>query len=154
MIRRCSGFRLAKRSLGAIVAFARRLIWRGTERGEDQPGDPGEPPLGAANILRGSIDAADYKHCIFGLLFYKRLCDVWEEEYEHRLAKYRANKAHLRERNHGPAFWSLVRSHMLDFERRKAGLEGHEHLMGFTKIDPGGGSPFKEIGRLLRPSLR
>lgn len=44
--------------------------------------------------------------------------------------------AHLKERNHGPAFWSLVRSHMPDFERRKAWLEGHEHLMGFTKIEP------------------
>src|SRR3954465_7580329 len=37
---------------------------------------------GAADILRGSIDSGDYKHYIFGLLFYKRLSDVWEEEYE------------------------------------------------------------------------
>ena len=37
---------------------------------------------GAADILRGSIDSGDYKHYIFGLLFYKRVCDVWEEEYE------------------------------------------------------------------------
>ena len=36
----------------------------------------------SANILRGSIDAADYKNYIFGLLFLKRLSDVFEEEGE------------------------------------------------------------------------
>src|SRR5688572_31791793 len=31
---------------------------------------------GAATLLRGTIDAGDYKQFIFPLLFYKRLCDV------------------------------------------------------------------------------
>ena len=36
----------------------------------------------SADILRGHIDAADYKNYIFGLLFLKRLSDVFEEEVE------------------------------------------------------------------------
>jgi type I restriction enzyme M protein len=36
---------------------------------------------GAANILRGLVDAGDYKQYIFPLLFYKRLSDVWDEEF-------------------------------------------------------------------------
>lgn len=31
---------------------------------------------GAATLLRGYIDAGDYKQFIFPLLFYKRLCDA------------------------------------------------------------------------------
>ena len=34
----------------------------------------------SANILRGSIDASDYKNYIFGLLFLKRLSDVFDDE--------------------------------------------------------------------------
>ncbi len=36
----------------------------------------------SANILRGSIDSSDYKNYIFGLLFLKRLSDVFEEKQE------------------------------------------------------------------------
>ena len=35
---------------------------------------------GAATLLRGTIDAGDYKQFIFPLLFFKRLCDVFDEE--------------------------------------------------------------------------
>jgi type I restriction-modification system DNA methylase subunit len=31
----------------------------------------------SANILRGPVDAADFKTYIFPLLFFKRICDVW-----------------------------------------------------------------------------
>jgi type I restriction enzyme M protein len=40
---------------------------------------------GAATLLRGTIDAGDYKQFIFPLLFYKRVCDVYDEET--RIAK-------------------------------------------------------------------
>jgi type I restriction enzyme M protein len=40
---------------------------------------------GAATILRGLVDAGDYKQYIFPLLFYKRLSDVWDEEYAEAL---------------------------------------------------------------------
>lgn len=36
---------------------------------------------GAANILRGPVDKADFKSYIFPLLFFKRISDVYDEEY-------------------------------------------------------------------------
>lgn len=40
---------------------------------------------GAATLLRGVIDAGDYKQFIFPLLFFKRISDVYDEEYEQAL---------------------------------------------------------------------
>ena len=42
---------------------------------------------GAATALRGTIDAGDYKQYIFPLLFFKRICDVYDEEFETALAE-------------------------------------------------------------------
>lgn len=42
----------------------------------------------SADILRGKIDSSDYKKYIFGLLFYKRISDVWDEEYKKVMNEY------------------------------------------------------------------
>ncbi len=47
---------------------------------------------GAATTLRGTIDAGDYKQFIFPLLFYKRICDVYDEEFEEALASSDGDK--------------------------------------------------------------
>ena len=42
----------------------------------------------SANILRGPVDAADFKTYIFPLLFFKRVSDVHDEEREAALAEF------------------------------------------------------------------
>ena len=43
----------------------------------------------AANILRGSpVDRTDWKSYILPLLFFKRICDVWDEEYQAMVETY------------------------------------------------------------------
>jgi type I restriction enzyme M protein len=51
---------------------------------------------GAATFLRGHIDAGDYKQFIFPLLFYKRICDVYDEEYAEALAESEGDKEYAR----------------------------------------------------------
>ena len=71
---------------------------------------------GAATALRGTIDAGDYKQYIFPLLFYKRICDVYDEEYETALAEsdgdieYAAFAEHHRFQIPEGAHWEDVRA--------------------------------------------
>jgi len=48
----------------------------------------------AANLLRGSIDQADFKAYIFPLMFYKRINDVYLEEFDHAMAESGGDRAY------------------------------------------------------------
>jgi len=70
---------------------------------------------GAATTLRGLIDAGDYKGYIFPLLFFKRISDIYDEEFQQALdesegdAEYAALKEHRFQIPEG-AHWADVRN--------------------------------------------
>jgi len=78
---------------------------------------------GAAVLLRGTIDAGDYKQFMFPLLFYKRLCDVFDEETQTALvesggdADYAAYPENHRFQIPLEARWSKVRQVAKDVGR-------------------------------------
>jgi type I restriction enzyme M protein len=51
----------------------------------------------SANLLRGKIDSSDFKNYIFGLLFYKRLSDTFDEEHAKLTEKVGAQMAKQRD---------------------------------------------------------
>jgi type I restriction enzyme M protein len=78
---------------------------------------------GAAVILRGLVDAGDYKQFVFPLLFYKRLSDVWDEDQalalaESKDAAYATATANDRFVIPDDAHWENVRAASKDVGRK------------------------------------
>src|SRR3989344_9411783 len=53
-----------------------------------------------ADILRGQVDIGDYKKYIFGLLFYKRISDIWDEEYNAIMTEFNDKALATADYNH------------------------------------------------------
>lgn len=70
----------------------------------------------SADILRGKIDSSDYKKYIFGLLFYKRISDVWDEEYAKVMDEFKDETIARADYNHRfqvpkECRWSVIEEH-------------------------------------------
>lgn len=92
---------------------------------------------GAATLLRGYIDAGDYKQYIFPLLFYKRLCDVYDEEVTRALKESGGDEkfAHFAE-NHRflipqEAHWKVTRTKV-----KNIGKAVQDALRAIEKVNP------------------
>ncbi|MBL7906160.1 MAG: SAM-dependent DNA methyltransferase [Bacteroidales bacterium] len=92
---------------------------------------------GAATALRGTIDAGDYKQYIFPLLFFKRICDVYDEEFETALAESDNDLeyASFAENHHfqipGGAHWRDVRA-----TTTNVGMALQEAMRAIEKANP------------------
>lgn len=77
---------------------------------------------GAATILRGLVDAGDYKQFVFPLLFYKRLSDVWDADFAEAMeetgdSQYARSTANDRYVIPDGAHWKEVRGIVKDVGR-------------------------------------
>jgi len=115
----------------------------------------------AANLLRGHIDAGEYKQFIFPLLFFKRLCDVYDEETARALDESGEDKkyAMLPEQHRfqipPDAHWNVVRTKV-----KNVGKAIQDALRAIEKANPDalygifGDSPWTNKNRLPDHMLR
>jgi type I restriction enzyme M protein len=91
----------------------------------------------AANILRGPVDAADFKTYVFPLLFFKRISDVFDEEYAFALKEsggdeeYASFPQNYRFQMPGGCHWSDVRT-----VTKNVGLALQKAMRGIEKANP------------------
>ena len=116
---------------------------------------------GAATILRGLVDAGDYKQFVFPLVFYKRLSDVWDEDYARARAAYDGAeglaKAEADERFVVPkgAHWNQVRT-----VAKEVGRAIQDAMRAIEAANPArldgifGDAPWTNKERLPDPTLK
>jgi len=114
---------------------------------------------GAAILLRGYIDASDYKQYIFPLLFLKRICDVHDEECLLATQEYESEVAAVFPESHrfqipSNAHWQDVRSVTFD-----VGVAIQKAMREIEKVNPQlsgvfGDSPWTNKSRLSDATLR
>lgn len=100
---------------------------------------------GAAVLLRGQIDASGYKEFIFPLLFFKRICDVYDEEFAKNLEESGGDEEFARSQDY------IIRipdgAHWHDVRKVPENI-GAKLVEAFTRIEAE--NPPKEIdGRLV-----
>ena len=91
----------------------------------------------AANILRGPVDAADFKTYVFPLLFFKRISDVHDEEYEAAMKEFDGDEeAALFPENYG--FQVPDGSHWRDVRKvaKNVGQALQNALRGIEQANP------------------
>ena len=92
---------------------------------------------GAATYLRGHIDAGDYKQFIFPLLFFKRISDVYDEEFTEALQESDGDKQYALFPEHHrfivpqKAHWNDVRE-----TSTNVGLTIQEAMSAIEKANP------------------
>lgn len=115
---------------------------------------------GAATLLRGLVDASDYKQYIFPLMFFKRLSDVWDEDYGQALDEtgdegYAADTANDRFIIPEGAHWSDVRT-----APRNVGRALLSAFQAIEAANPGrlqgvfGNAPWTDKGQLPDETLK
>jgi type I restriction enzyme M protein len=115
----------------------------------------------AANILRGPVDAADFKTFVFPLLFFKRICDAHDEEYEAALAEsdddeeYARFPQHYRFQVPEGCHWNHVRAVAANVgQALQTALRGIEKANPETLYGIFGDAPWTNKDRLSDALLR
>ena len=88
---------LLERSLMAKARQRRLSLGAGTESSADGAADYRSEWWRMADALRGSMDAAEYKHVVLGLIFLKYISDAFEERHALVLDKWGAEAAEDRD---------------------------------------------------------